>query len=243
MYKIILGSLLLIISLTLQVLPGAERVVAQDLVPVKWVLHEVRVNPLKVLANREYERWVSMPKGEKKAKGFVTTGASASSMFYAEIMKDLDGNELWSYSYTFDFTAPPSEFITNERFEISVNGNAVFNKQAEGVSGPVSYIGGVWANKGLADKQGIFINRPGDKWLEVGDRTSLSESMQFSGSGPNAKTAIPLSEQYFRIDISTGLEFETEQGEKESLQVAWIYKAVEARMSRKRLLRLNPPQS
>jgi hypothetical protein len=148
-------------------------------------------------------------------------------MFYTDRVEDLDGNELWSQSYTFEFTAPPSEIISGERFEISVNGNAVINKQAEGVSGPHSYIGGVRVNKGLADSQGNFTSRPSDKWLEVGDRTSQSESMQVPETGRNAKTSIPLSDQYYRIDISTGLEFKTEQGDEGCLQVAWIYQAVE----------------
>jgi hypothetical protein len=162
----------------------------------------------------------------KKAKGFVTTGVSAGSMFYTDRVEDIDGNELWSQSYTFDFTAPPSEFRVTERFEISVNGNAVIKKAGEGVSGPSSYIGGVWLNRGSADKQGNFTSRSSRIFLEVGDRTSHSESMQVT-VGRSVKTSIPLSDQYFRIDISTGHEFETEQGDKGSLQVAWIYQAVE----------------
>jgi len=227
MRKYLTVSFLLAVFLSLQFFPSGEYVKAQTLVDVKWALYEVQLNPLNVLTDYTYERRVTVSGNEQGANGFITTSVTTGALSYEEWVEDLQGNVLWSQRYSYDYAPPPSEFTTGDRFEITVNGNAVCNKPAEGVSGPANFISGVRVNKGLADSQGNFLNRPNDTYLEVGDRKSYSESVNAPFRAVAAKIQIPLSEQFYRIDVTSTAEFKTEQGDKGPLVVAWIYQAVE----------------
>ncbi len=220
----------IIIALSLVSLPsnGIEQATAQDLIPAKWVLKEVQINSAGVLPDYTHEkRRISVDGKAMYGTWYYTTEISAQSMSGTVYIEDPEGNRLWDQSYTFNYTAPPGEFISGEVFVITANGNLASNKYI-GENNSIGWVTdgqGVKFQRGLADSAGNWKHRPGDKHLEIGERTSYSNSMTYSIGVPNAREPVP--DNYYRIEARSTMTYNTADGDDSGLIVAWIYQATE----------------
>ncbi|MBN2074542.1 MAG: hypothetical protein JW762_03225 [Dehalococcoidales bacterium] len=225
MRKYLVVSCLIVFIFSIQFLSPDYSAKAQTLVPVRWSMYEVQLNPSGVLPEYTYDRRVTIAGLEQAAKGFIQTSITNGSLWFKEWVENLQGTTLWSQEFSYDFTSPPQDFASGDRLEISVRGQGIVKKPDEGVSGPVNILSGFWVYRGFSDTQGQFLSRPADKYLEIGNRTSYSESMTVPFVAPNGK--IPVAEQRWCIEFTTTNTFKDEQGEISPLKVRWIYQAVE----------------
>ncbi|MFC1958930.1 hypothetical protein ACFLV6_03350, partial [Chloroflexota bacterium] len=144
-------SLIIITSLSLQLFPRAGHVAAQDLVPVKWVLLEVQVNPDN--APLQGEDVPDPPKpppppaidvGKRAYATFWNAAVSEGSFSYhyrSERWRwrtsdgPVEKTPEYSITYNFTFDTPPTELLDGEEFQFHASGEF----QGDGLQGDFEY--------------------------------------------------------------------------------------------------------